>query len=73
MTLIDQINRLNLIFLIKPFFHHDQKLITKLKYYENKKSLSDEIKNIFHHFQRAFNEVNNTEFSQGESSTFNQS
>ena len=29
----------------------------KFKYLENKKSFEDEIKNIFHHFQRGFIEV----------------
>ena len=29
---------INLVFLIEPFFLHDQKFMTKLKYRENKKS-----------------------------------
>ena len=28
----------NLIFLIKPFFQHDQKIMTKTKYLETEKS-----------------------------------
>ena len=36
----------NLIFLIKPFFLHEQKLVTKT-YLENEKS-------IFHHFLKGF-------------------
>ena len=43
------------IFLIKPFFLHDQKVMTKFKYLENKKNFHDEIKSIFHHFWTAFN------------------
>ena len=34
------------IFLIEPFFLHDQTFMTKLKYLENK----CEIKSFFHHF-----------------------
>ena len=34
----------NIIFLIKTFFLQDQKVITKLRYLENKKSFEDEIK-----------------------------
>ena len=32
----------------------------KFKYLENEESFYDEIKSIFHHFQRAFNEANKT-------------
>ena len=42
---------INLIFLIKPFFLHSQKVKTKNKYLENQKS-------FFHHFCRAIIEVN---------------
>ena len=52
----------NLIFLIKPFFVHDQKVMTKLKYLENEKTFQDEIKSIFHHFLRASHQANNTSF-----------
>ena len=41
---------INLIILISPFFLHDQKLMTKLKYLENEKSFQGGIKSIFHHF-----------------------
>ena len=34
----------------------------KLKYLENDKSFYDEIKSIFHHFVRAFTEVNKANF-----------
>ena len=40
----------NLIFLIKPFFIHRQKVEAKTQYLENEKSFEDEIKNIFHRF-----------------------
>ena len=33
---------INLIFLIKPFFPHDQKSRQKIKYLENERSFSDE-------------------------------
>ena len=47
----DVINfEVNLIFLIKLFFLHDQKVVTKLQYLENKKSFQDEMKSIFHYF-----------------------
>ena len=48
------------IFLIKPFFLHDQKSRQKLKYLENENSSQDEIKSIFCNFQKAFNKVYNT-------------
>ena len=38
----------------------------KLKYLENDKSFYDEIKSIFHHFQRAFTEANKTNFLERE-------
>ena len=41
----------------------------KLKYLENDKSFYDEIKSIFHHFVRAFIEVNKGNFLEGESPT----
>ena len=53
---------INLIFLIKPFFLHDEKVMTKIQYL-------DEIKGIFHHFHRAFNEANKTFFLEGDSPT----
>ena len=43
----------NLIFLIKPFWYMSEKPRQKLKYFENKRSFSDEIKSIFHHFKGA--------------------
>ena len=52
----------NLIFLIKQFFVHDQKVMTKLKYLENEKTFQDEIKSIFHHFLRASHQANNISF-----------
>ena len=42
----------NLIFLIRSFFLHDQNVATKTKYIEKEKSFPDEIKTIFHHFKR---------------------
>ena len=45
----------NLIFLIKHSFLHDQKVLTK-------GLISWERKSICHHFYRAFNQVNNTIF-----------
>ena len=53
---------INLTFLIKPFFLHDQKVMIKLKYFEKEKS-------ILHHFSSTFNEANNTNFLEGESPT----
>ena len=46
---------MNRIFLIKLFCYMTKKSRQKFKYLENKKSFWDEIKSIFHHFQRAFN------------------
>ena len=43
-----------LIFLDKPFCYMTKRSRQKLKYLENKKSFSGEIKSIFHHLQRAF-------------------
>ena len=45
---------INLIFLIKPFCYMTKKSRQKFEYLENEKSFWDEIKSIFHHFQRAF-------------------
>ena len=42
-------------------------LCKKLKYLENEKNFSGEIKSIFHHFYRALNEAKNTIFLEGES------
>ena len=39
----------------------------KFKYLEKEKSFSDEIKNIFHHFERAFIETNKTNLLEGKS------
>ena len=50
--------QLTLFFLIKPFFLHDQKVMTKTKISWERKELLR--RNIFHHFYRAFNEANNT-------------
>ena len=59
----DVINfKVNLTFLIKPFWYMAKKSMQKLKYLENGKSFWDEIKNFFHHFLRAFNQANNTIF-----------
>ena len=41
----------------------------KFKYLENEKSFQEEIKNIFHNFQRAVIEANKTIFLEGESPT----
>ena len=51
-------SEISLIFLIKSCFLHEQKVKTKCKYLENEKSFYDEIKSIFHHFQRAFSDTN---------------
>ena len=40
----------NLIFPIKPFFLHAEKVKTKIKYLENERSFSDETNSIFHLF-----------------------
>ena len=51
----DVINsEINLIFLIKPFFHMTRKSWQKFKHLDNEKSFLGEIKSIFHHFYRAF-------------------
>ena len=41
----------------------------KIKYLENEKSFSDEIKSIFHHFWRTIFEANKKFFLEGESMT----
>ena len=41
----------------------------KFTYFDNEKSLEDEIKTIFHHFLRAFIEVNKTILLEAESLT----
>ena len=41
---------INLAFLIKPLFPHDQNIKTKVKISWERKKLLDEIKSIFHHF-----------------------
>ena len=41
----------------------------KFKYIENKKSFKDEIKSVFHHFQKDFIEANKKIFLEGESLT----
>ena len=56
----------NLIFLIKPVFLHDQKVVIKtLVPWERKELLrwNKNLQSIFHHFQKAFNQANNTNFS----------
>ena len=63
---------IEVIFLIKPFFLHDQKVKPKFKYLENERSLKskeDEIKSILHDFKRAFIKANNNFFLEGESPT----
>ena len=46
-----------------------KKLRQKFKYPENRKSFEDEIKSIFHHFYKAFIEVNKKKnFSWGDES-----
>ena len=41
---------INLIILIKPFFHMTKRSKQKFKYIENEKRLQGEIKSIFHLF-----------------------
>ena len=43
-------------------FPYMTKTWQKFKYLENEKSFEDEIKSIFHHFWRAFNQANNKLF-----------
>ena len=45
-----KIFEINLIFLIKLFFCMTKKLKQKFKYFENEKSVRDEIKSTFRHF-----------------------
>ena len=40
----------DLVFLIKPFFYMTKTSRQKFKHLENKKSFSDKIESIFHHF-----------------------
>ena len=54
--------KLSLYFWSSSFFNMTKKSRQKLKYLENKKNCSDEIKSIFHHFERAFNKVSTTNF-----------
>ena len=54
--------KVKLIFLFKPFSYMTKKSWQKLKYLENEISFQDEIKSIFHHFSRTFNQANNTLF-----------
>ena len=58
-------SEINLIFLIKHFFLHSQKV--KIKYLENGMSFWDEIKSIFHYCQRAFIETNKKIFGRRKS------
>ena len=51
---------INFFFLTKSFFM-TKKSWQKLKYLENEKSVNDEIKAIFHYFERDFNEAINTD------------
>ena len=51
---------INLLFLIKLFLLHDQKVKQKFRYLENEKSFYGEIKNISHQFYRTFIEANKT-------------
>ena len=51
---------INLMFLIKPAFLHDQKVKTKMYIPEERKELLRRNKNIFHHFYRTFIEANKT-------------
>ena len=54
---------INLIFLIKLFFLHDQNVVRKnLNILRTKKSFLDDTKYIFHHFQKAFNQADNRNF-----------
>ena len=48
-----------------------RRIKNKFKYLNNEQSFSDEIKGIFHYFQRAFIEVNKESFLEGESPILN--
>ena len=58
-------------FLFKSFFYITKKSSQKCKYLKNKKSFWNEIKDIFHQFNRAFSEVNKSNFSGRWESDFN--
>ena len=64
--------KINLTFLIEPFFLNDQTVKPKIKYLENEKSFSDEIKSIFHHFWRAIIEANKKNYFEDVSLTLNE-
>ena len=59
------------IFLIELFFYLTKKLGQNYKDLKKKRSFSQEIKNIFHHYQRAFTEVNKNNFFRKWDSDFN--
>ena len=61
----------NLIFLIKPFSLHDQKVVTKTKIYWKRKENLSWNKKHSHHFQKAFNQANATNFFRRWESNFN--
>ena len=60
----------NLIFLIKPFFLHDQKVMTKTQVFWERKKLLRWNKKHFSSFIRAFSQANNTYFFRGWESDF---
>ena len=59
----------NFIFLIKPIFIHDQKVVAKLKYFENRKSFYDEIKTFLVIFKGLSIKQTTQFFWEGESPT----
>ena len=54
--------KLTLSFYSSRFSYMTKKSWQTLKYLENKKSFEDQMKDIFHHFWRAFSQANNTFF-----------
>ena len=65
----------NLIFLINLFFLNDQRVMTKTWISWERKELlrwnRKHFSSFFHHFSRAFNQANNTNFFAGWESDFN--
>ena len=60
---------INFIFLIKPFFLHDQNVMTKTEISWERKKLLRWNKKRFLSFLKGFDKVNNTIFLEGESPT----
>ena len=60
--------KIELIFLIKPFFYMTKKSKQKFKYLENETSFLFK-KHFFHHFWRAIIEAHKTIFLEGEGPT----